>query len=422
MAKIVIIGGGFGGLTAAQKLGNDGKHHVLLIDRKNHHLFQPLLYQVATAGLSPADIAMPIRSIVSRFPNVRVQMGEVCRIDREQKKLWVVDQPQQGIEYDLLVVAGGANHSYFGHPNWEHLAPGLKTIEQATEIRRRILTSIEFAENAPSVESMRKHLTFVIVGGGPTGVELAGSIAELCRFTLSRDFRQTNPAQARVILIEAGSRVLAGFDPSLSKNAARDLEEMGVQIWLNSRVSKVDQDGICIGEDRVASTNVFWAAGVEPSSLGKMLNTPLDAVGRVKVTDTLQILADPNVFAIGDMAAFTDASGKTLQGLAPVALQQGRHVAKNILAKCTHRNLLPFRYFDKGMMATIGRRRAVLQFSKFKLSGVLAWFAWLFVHIYFLIGFRNRAIVFFQWAWSYLTFKRGARLIVATFLQDKKSP
>ncbi len=415
----MIIGGGFGGLTAAQTLGRDGKNHVLLIDRRNHHLFQPLLYQVATAGLSPADIAMPIRSILARYPNVRVQMAEVTRIDRTRKEVFVASDTSQPITYDYLIVASGANHSYFGHPKWEPLAPGLKTIEQATEIRRRVLTSFELAETAPNVEEMRRNLTFVIVGGGPTGVELAGSIAELCRFTLSKDFRQTNPAQARVILIEAGSRVLAAFDPALSARAARDLEEMGVQIWLNSRVSDVDANGISIGADRVASTNVFWAAGVEPSPLAKMIDSPLDGVGRVKVTDGLNVIADPSVYAIGDIAAFTQKDGAVLPGLAPVALQQGRHVARNILRALNCKNPLPFQYLDKGMMATIGRRRAVLQLGKFKLSGGLAWLAWLFVHIYFLIGFRNRVIVFFQWAWSYLTFKRGARLIVATYLQEK---
>jgi NADH dehydrogenase len=407
--QVVVVGAGFAGINAVKTLAKNKNIHITLIDRRNYHLFQPLLYQVATAGLSPADIATPIRAVFSNNKNVTVYLGNVDKVDLKNKTIYTA---KDSLKYDHLILACGAKHSYFGHNEWEEFSPGLKTLEQATEIRRRILLSFEEAEKESDIEKQKQLLTFVIVGGGPTGVELAGAIAEISRYTLEKDFRNIDPTRTRVILIEAGQRVLAGFSEKLSKRAARDLEQLGVQIWTSSRVSKVNVDNVQLGDETIYAKTILWAAGVLPSSLGRTLGTALDPQGRVMVEKDLSLLGYPEVHVLGDQAHFNDENGNPLPGLAPVAIQQGKHAAKNILRKLHNKEPLPFHYLDKGLMATIGRKRAVVQTKNLKFGGFFAWMAWLFIHIYYLIGFRNRFIVFFQWAWSYITLKRGARLIV----------
>lgn len=402
----MIVGGGFGGLNAARRLGSKRGIEVTLIDRRNHHLFQPLLYQVATAGLSPAEIAAPIRGILARHRNIRVLLGNVSALDLREKTLTFGETT---LTYDALVLACGAKHSYFGHAEWEEYAPGLKTLEQATEIRRRILLAFELAETETDPELQKELLTFVVVGGGPTGVELAGAIAEISRTSLRRDFRRIRPERTRVILIEAGPRVLASFPESLSRRAARDLEVLGVQIWTSTRVTQVDAEGVTLGKERLFARTVIWAAGVQPSSLNRMLGVELDPTGRVRVREDLSLPGHPEVFVIGDQASFPDGKGGSLPGVAPVAIQQGRHVARLLLHP---EERPPFQYVDKGMMATIGRKRAVVESGGLKWGGFFAWITWLVVHIYYLIGFHNRLFVLLQWAWAYLTFRRGARLIV----------
>ena len=407
--RVVIIGGGFGGLRAAQTLARKPGVSVTLIDRRNYHLFQPLLYQVATAGLSPAEIAAPIRTIVGLAKNIEVILGSVSGIDTQKN---TVTAEGRTIQYDYLIVAAGANHSYFGHDEWEDLAPGLKTLEQATEIRRRILIAYEKAETETDPDIQKSLLTFVIVGGGPTGVELAGAIAEISRQTLAKDFKHIDPSRARVILIEAGPRILAGFHATLSTRAMRDLENMGVQVWVSTRVTDVIGDKVCLGHETLKARTIVWAAGVAPSGLGKMLNSELDRIGRVIVTDKLHLPNQKNVFVIGDMAHFPTSDGKGLPGLAPVAMQEGKHAAKNILRAIQGLELLPFTYVDKGMMATIGRKKAIMEFKGVRASGLIAWLAWLFVHIFYLIGFKNKLFVFLEWCWAYFSFRKGARLIV----------
>lgn len=420
--KVVIVGGGFAGLAVAKKLAKDlsradssskAPSQITLIDRRNHHLFQPLLYQVATAGLSPAEIATPIRSVLDREANVRVVLDEVLDFDSKSREV-ITRNGRYG--FDRLIVAAGASHSYFGKNDWEPLAPGLKTLEQATDIRRRILLAFERAEIETDPEVQKALLTFVIVGGGPTGVEVAGAIAEISRFTLEKDFRRIDPSRTRVILIEAGARLLASFDESLSKRAARDLEKMGVQLWTSTRVTQITPEGVQFGSEFVQARTVVWAAGVEPSKLGAKLvaafGGELDTAGRPKVNEHLELVPESGVFVIGDMANAKDENGRPLPGLAPVAMQAGRYVADLIARDARGEKRAPFHYVDKGQMATIGRRRAIVQAGSLKLSGQLAWFMWLFVHIYYLIGFKNRIFVFFEWAWAYLTFKRGARLIL----------
>lgn len=407
--QVVVVGAGFAGINATKSLSKNKNIHITLIDRRNYHLFQPLLYQVATAGLSPADIATPIRAVFSDKPNVTVYLGNVDKVDVKNN---LIVSSNETLSYDYLVLACGAKHSYFGNNEWEEFAPGLKTLEQATEIRRRILLAFEDAEKESNPEKQRELLTFVIVGGGPTGVELAGAIAEISRYTLERDFRNIDPTRTRVILIEAGNRVLAGFSEKLSKKASRDLEQLGVQIWTSSRVSKVNEDNVQLGSETISARTILWAAGVLPSSLGKTLGTALDPQGRVVIKKDLSLPGFPNVFVLGDQARLNDEKGNPLPGLAPVAIQEGKHAAKNILRKLQVKETLPFHYFDKGLMATIGRKKAVVQTNNLQFGGFIAWLAWLFIHIYYLIGFRNRFIVFFQWAWSYMTLKRGARLIV----------
>lgn len=412
--KVVIVGGGFAGLSAAKAAGRLKNVDVTLVDRRNHHLFQPLLYQVASAGLSPADIAAPIRNILSNYKNVKVLLGEVQSVDVHQNR---VHADIGSLDYDYLLMACGANHSYFGNDQWEKNAPGLKTIEHATEIRRKILTAFEIAERCDDPEEQRKQLTFVVVGGGPTGVELAGAIGEMSRFTLARDFRSINAKSTRVFLMEAGPRILAAFPEDLSDRAARDLEKLGVQIWPNSRVSQVDSDGVSVGDERIRSATVLWAAGVQASPLGKQISNTsseveLDRQGRVQVEPDLTLANHPNVFVAGDQAHALDKSGNPLPGLAPVAVQQGRYFGKMIAADLNGKPRTPFKYVDKGIMATIGRNKAVMQSGRWKMKGWFAWLAWLVVHIYFLTGFRNRFFVVLSWAWSYVTYRRGARLIV----------
>jgi NADH dehydrogenase len=407
-ARVVIVGGGFGGLNAAKFLCHHKNIQLTVIDRRNHHLFQPLLYQVATAGLSPAEIAVPIRSILAGTKNTEVFLGNVTDIDVKNK---ILKTSFDSIPYDYLILACGAQQSYFGHEEWARFAPGLKSVEDATEIRRRVLLAFELAEREKDPEKMRALLTFVIVGGGPTGVELAGAIGEITRYTLTEDFHKIRPSSTRVILIEAGSRVLETFDPDLSHKAARELESLGVTIWTHSQVLDVTENGVKIGNEEIAARTVIWAAGVKPSELNSKLSVPLDKQGRVIVTGDCSIPDHPEVFVIGDQACFFDDSKKPLPGLAPVALQQGRYVARLILDELRNRPHKQFKYLDKGQLATVGRRRAVLQNGALRMSGFLAWLAWLVVHIYYLIGFKNRLFVIWQWAYAYFTYKRGARLI-----------
>jgi NADH dehydrogenase len=414
MKRVVIVGGGFAGLNAAKALGRASEVEVTLVDRRNHHLFQALLYQVAMAGLSPAEIAQPIRSILARNRNTRVLQGEVTNVDLAGRKV-VTDIGD--VPYDYLILCCGARHSYFGHDEWEEFAPGLKTLEQATEIRRRVLTAYEIAERVTDAETRKKYLTFAIVGGGPTGVELAGAIGEMSRFTLARDFRSIDAKLTRVILIEAGPRILPMFDAELASRATRDLESLGVQVWTNSLVTKVDAEGVEIGQERLRAGTVLWAAGVAAEGIGRKLGVPCDRQGRVIVEPDLSVPGHPEVFVAGDLAHFAhqagaQQTGQPLPGLAPVAIQQGRAIAANILRELRGEPRQDFRYFDKGQMATIGRSRAIAQVRRFKLKGFLAWLAWLVVHIYYLTGFRNRLLVVLHWAWSFVTFRRGARLIV----------
>jgi NADH dehydrogenase len=361
------------------------------------------------AGLSPADISAPIRSLLAGFKNINTLLGNVSEVNLKNQ---FVKTEFAEIHYDYLVLACGAKHSYFGHPQWETDAPGLKTLEQATEIRRRVLLAFELAEREVDKEKQKQFLTFVVVGGGPTGVELAGALGEISRHTLNKDFRNIDSARTRVILIEAGARILPSFSENLSKKAARDLEELGVQIWTLSRVTEVNSTGVKLGNESIVAATVVWAAGVEPSSLNKSLGVELAKDGRVLIEPDLSLKSESKVFVIGDQSFFTTDKGTALPGLAPVALQQGQLVAKNILSDLNGKERIEFRYKDKGQMATIGRKKAIVEIAAIQFSGFFAWLTWLVVHIYYLIGFRNRLFVLLQWAWSYLTFKRGARLIL----------
>jgi NADH dehydrogenase len=420
MPHVLIVGGGFAGLRAAKDLGSVEGLEVTLFDARNHHLFQPLLYQVAMAGLSPAEIAAPIRSILSEHRNVRVLNERVERIDVEGRK---IETSAGTHEYDYLILACGARHSYFGHPEWEEFAPGLKTLAQATEIRRRVLHAFEEAEKEDDPVRQRSLLTFVVVGGGPTGVELAGAIGEMSRFTLARDFRRIDPTRARVILVEAGPRILPAFSKTLASRAARDLESLGVQIWTGGLVTSIDAEGVEIGKERIESATTLWAAGVEASFLNKDLDQSLDRQGRVTVGSDLSLPSHPEVFVAGDQASVAGPDGAPLPGVAPVAMQQGAYLAKRIAAHAAGRSFeSSFVYTDKGQMATIGRRRAVLQVGSVELGGFFAWLTWLVVHVYYLVGFKNRLFVVLQWAWAYLTFRRGARLIVDREWRDHSLP
>lgn len=407
--KVLIVGAGFAGMNAAKRLGNVKGVDVTIVDRTNHHLFQPLLYQVAMAGLSPADIAAPIRSMLARYKNIRVLQGEVEAINVDENK---VIASFGELSYDYLLLCCGARHSYFGHDEWEEYAPGLKTLEQATEIRRRVLMAYEIAERSDSPEERKKQLTFVVVGGGPTGVELAGAIGEMSRFTLAREFRNIDAKLARVILIEAGPRILSMFTPEQSSRAVRDLENLGVQVWTNSPVTKIDADGVEVGQERIRSATVLWAAGVLASPIGRKAGLPCDRAGRILVEKDLSVPGHPQIFVAGDLANFSHQGGRPLPGVAQVAIQQGRFIAQTIRDELAGKPRGLFQYRDKGQMATIGRSRAIVEIGKLHLAGFIAWVAWLAVHIYFLTGFKNRLLVVTQWAWSYLTFRRGARLIV----------
>ena len=409
MARVLIVGGGFAGYNAARILGRAGGVDVTLIDRRNYHLFQPLLYQVATAGLSPADIAAPLRSMLSQYSNVTVLLGEVRKVEFD-RNVAVTDIRE--IAYDYLILCCGATHSYFGHNDWEEYAPGLKTLEQATEIRRRILLAFEEAERLTDAEERRKYMTFVIVGGGPTGVELAGAIGEMSRFTLAKDFRSINARLARIFLIESGPRILPSFSESQSSRAVRDLEQLGVQVWTSRAVTMIDADGVQVGQDRLRAGTVLWAAGVQASPLGRLAGLQVDRQGRVSINPDLSIPGHHNVFVAGDQSVFVHQTGKPLPGTAPVAMQQGRYIARTILADTKGQPRRPFHFIDKGQMATIGRSKAVVEIGSIRLNGWIAWVAWLTVHIYYLTGFKNRLLVVLQWAWSYITFGRGARLIV----------
>jgi NADH:ubiquinone reductase (H+-translocating) len=404
---VVIVGAGFGGLRAARALKR-GDVRITVIDHRNYHLFQPLLYQVATAGLSPNDIAYPIRAVLRRQKNTRVFLAEVVAIDTKRRKVILQDGE---VEYDYLILATGARHSYFGHPQWEAYAPGLKSIEDALEIRRRILLAFEMAERETDEERRRALLTFVVIGGGPTGVELAGAIAEIAYTVMVQDFRSIRPQDARIILVEAGTRILPFMPESLSLKADAALKRLGVEIVKDSPVTSVYQGMVMAGTQTIRAGTVLWAAGVEPSPLARSLGVPIDDVGRVLVNPDLSIPSHPEVFVIGDLAAFVDETGKLLPGLAAVAVQEGRHAARNILRMCNGLPSEPFHYVDLGTMATIGRAAAVVNFNWVMLSGFVAWVVWIFVHILLLIGFRNRLVVLFDWAWSYLSFQRSARLI-----------
>jgi len=408
--QVVIVGAGFAGLNAAKILGNIAGIAVTIIDSRNYHLFQPLLYQVATAALNPADIAAPIRNVLVRYKNVQVLLAEVTTIELGSRQVFLAGESP--VSYDYLILAPGATTSYFGHDEWELHAPGLKTMEQATEIRRRILTAFEEAEMTTDRAKQDRLLTFIIIGGGPTGVELAGAISEMCHFTLVRDFRKIDPRRSRVILIEAAPRVLAGFPPELSEFAENTLKKFHVQVRTNTRVGAVDRHGVTVGEEFIASATILWAAGVKSSELAERLGVPLDRQGRVLVQPDLSLKEYPEVFVAGDLAHFDGPDGKPLPGLAPVALQQGRAAARNVRRDVSGESRKAFRYIDKGMLATIGRNEAVGQFRHIKFRGAPAWLVWLFVHIYYLTGFANRFRVVLQWAWSYATFKRGARLIL----------
>ena len=414
--RVVIVGGGFAGIQAAKRLGKCDCVDVIIIDKRNHHVFQPLLYQVAMAGLDPSDIASPIRSMLSPYKNVRTLLGKVTDVDLD-RSLVVSDVGE--LPFDYLVVACGAMHSYFGNDDWEQYAPGLKSLPQATEIRRRVLMAFEQAERTDDAIAQKEWMTFVIVGGGPTGVELAGAIAEMARNTLKRDFRTIDASHARVIVVQGGDRILKQFPDNLSAYGKQALESIGVEVRLGDRVTNVTDQGVQIGDRFQKTRTVIWAAGVQASPLGKSLGAPTDRSGRVIVHADLSIPDHPNVFVAGDLASAKDENGDPLPGLAPVAIQQGRYLADLIRreAQCAAisrpaSDRSPFTYHNKGQMATIGRRRAVAQSGRLKLTGLFAWLAWLFIHIVYLNGFRNRFFVFLSWAWSYMTFSRGARLIV----------
>jgi NADH dehydrogenase len=407
---VVIVGAGFGGLTAARRIARLPVQ-VTVIDRKNHHTFQPLLYQVATAGLSPGEIAAPIRWILRGRRNVEVLLEEVVDFKLEQKQ--VITQ-EKTLDYDFLVIASGATHAYFGHPEWEPLAPGLKTIEDALEIRRRVLLAFELVERQADDTQSTSPLQFVVVGGGPTGVELAGTLAEIAHHALNHEFRKIDPKQTRILLLEGGPRVLGTYSEELSGKAADQLRRLGVEVRTSSIVTRIEPGAVWVGDKEIPAPVVLWAAGVAASPLGRKLGVAVDRAGRVLVEPDLSIPGHREVFVIGDLASLNDENGKMLPGVAQVAIQQGDWVAETMARDLEHQPRRDFVYHDKGSLATIGRAAAVAQFGKFELSGYFAWLAWLFIHIFFLIGFRNRVLVMIQWAWSYLTYERGARLITGS--------
>jgi NADH dehydrogenase len=405
--RAVIVGGGFGGLNAAKALAKEAVR-VTLVDRRNHHLFQPLLYQVATAALSPADIASPIRRIFREQENVEVLLGEVTAINPEDREV-VLDGERIG--YDYLIVATGASHAYFGHDDWAEFAPGLKSLEDALAIRRRILLAFETAERIQDPGERAALMTFVIVGGGPTGVELAGAVAEMARHTLAKEFDRIDPKTSQIYLLEGVDRILPPFPTALSENARQELERLGVTVRTGTFVTNIDAEGVSIGEERIAARTVLWAAGVKASPLAASLNTPLDRAGKVLVEPDLSIPHHPEVAVVGDLASLKDSAGNPVPGVAPAAVQQGKWAAANIIKQINGQQPLPFTYRDRGSMAVIARNEAVAQIGGLKLTGFVAWLAWGLIHILNLIGFRNRLQVTFHWFWSYLTHQRGARLI-----------
>ena len=405
--KVVIVGGGFGGLRAARALRR-APVDVLLVDRRNHHVFQPLLYQVATAGLSPGDISSPIRWILRKQRNVRVWLAQADRVDLERRVLVLHDGE---VPYDYLILAPGATHAYFGHDDWREHAPGLKTLEDALEMRRRVLLAFEQAEREPDRSLQRRLLTFVVVGGGPTGVELAGALAEISRHALAHDFRDIDPESARVILVEGGPAVLPTYPPDLSAFARRALERLGVAVWTGSIVTRVGPGEVHVGNEVIQAGTILWAAGVSASSLGESLGAPMDRAGRVLVNEDLTIPGHPEVFVVGDLAALKDKDGKWLPGVAQVAIQQGAHAAGNVRLAVGGHSPKPFAYHTLGNLATIGRNYAVADLPRLTMTGYPAWLFWLFVHIAKLVGFRNRLSVMIQWAASYMTYQRSVRLI-----------
>ncbi len=413
--RVVIVGAGFGGLTAAQRMARLPVD-VIVLDRKNHHTFQPLLYQVATAGLSPGEIAAPIRWILRDDPNIEVLLEEALDFDLTKK---IVITRAQSICYDFLILASGATHAYFGHQEWEPLAPGLKTIEDAIEIRRRVLLAFELAERQSFAQETpagkgQSPLQFVVIGAGPTGVELAGTLAEIARHALKHEFRNIDPKLSRILLLEGGPRVLAAYSEKLSSKAEAQLRRLGVEVRTSSVVTRVEAGAVWVGEEKIAAPVVLWAAGVAASPLGQKLGVPLDRSGRVVVRPDLSIPGHREVFVLGDLAALADEKGRMLPGVAQVAIQEGNWAAKMVGCDLENQPRQDFRYNDKGSLATIGRAAAVAQIGNLSLSGYFAWLAWLFIHIFFLIGFRNRILVMIQWAWSYLTYERGARLITGS--------
>jgi NADH:ubiquinone reductase (H+-translocating) len=412
----VIVGGGFGGLNAARALGGAAVR-VTLLDRHNYHLFQPLLYQVATASLSPADVASPIRWILRHQKNVEVLLADVQGIDPAARRVLIAGGAP--IPYDYLVLASGATHAYFGHPEWAARAPGLKTLDDALDMRRRVLLAFEAAERETDAAAQRRLLTFVIVGAGPTGVELAGALAEIARQSLRQDFRRIHPESARILLLEGSPDVLAPFASPLRDAARRSLEQLGVEVRTGSVVTAVDEDGVAIGPERISAATVLWAAGVAASPVATSLGVPLDRAGRVAPEPTLALAAHPEIFVVGDLCAFVQ-NGKPLPGVAQVAMQQGNRAGKNIRQRIAGRPLAPFRYKDYGIMATIGRGAAVGDVFGLKISGYFAWLFWIFLHIFWLIGFRNRFVVMTEWAWAYVTHQRRVRLITGELTSPPK--
>jgi NADH dehydrogenase len=416
--RVVILGAGFGGLEAARALAR-APVQITIIDKRNHHLFQPLLYQVATAALAATDIAAPIRKLLAKQNNAKVLLARATRIDTEAK---VVELTDGALPYDYLIVAAGMTNSYFGHDEWETFAPGLKSLEDALEIRRRVLFAYEAAEREQSPEERMKWLTFVVVGGGPTGVELAGALSEIARRTMAKDFRSYDPTSARVVLVEGGKRLLSAFPDDLAAHAQRDLEAIGVEVRLSTRVTAIDERGIALGDERIEARTVVWGAGVAGVPIVKTLGVPVDRQGRVEVAPDLTVAGKDGVFVIGDLAAFKQPDGTFVPGVAPAAIQQGTCAAKNIARLVRGEQTEAFEYFDKGSMATIGRSRAIAISGKLKMTGALAWLAWLFVHVLSLVGFRNRVVVLIEWAWAYLTFQRSARIIVSSTVPREPYP
>ncbi|MBI5272420.1 MAG: NAD(P)/FAD-dependent oxidoreductase [Chlamydiia bacterium] len=418
-AKVIILGGGFGGLNAAKALGNS-KYDIWVLDKTNHHLFQPLLYQVASAALSPGDIAVPIREILNPYDNITVLMGEVAAIDKEKRE--VVLQNGDRLRFEYLIIALGARHSYFGNDAWEEFAPGLKTLNDALKVRERILISFEKAERCDSISEAKKYLNFVIIGGGPTGVEMAGAIAEIAYETMLRDFRRIDTTKTKIYLVEGSPHILPVYPEKLSDKAKKYLEYFGVNVMVGKRVTNLTKEGVFVENSFIPAENILWAAGNQASPILKTLNITLDRQGRVPVNPDLSIPGFPEIFVIGDAACALDKAGKPLPALAPVAVQQGRFVAR-LLRKNLPIELRPaFSYLDKGTMATVGRTKAIGMFGQIQFSGLFAWLAWCFVHIMYLVSFRNRLVVTVQWLFSYFSSKRGARLIYRSTESDEEFP